>query len=352
MSTSSDRRKDETMKRYLGVDLHRNCFTVCTLREDGKSELKKWSIHSLGDFAQFVSATDAVAVEATGNARHFCQALKERGCRLVVVNPHQFQVISRSVKKTDAHDAKTLAEFLAKDMLPEVRLKEDLPAEMASLLQTRDKLVKLRTVLKNKINNLLSARGILLPKESLSTEKGLEQVLSANVGELPRVELMVLVEQIRHLNQGITKLEAAIKKQGPKLPGYENLKSIKGIGDIGGSTLLSAIGDIDNFANEGKLAAYFGIVPRVANSNETERSGRITKRGNKLARTALVQCALIAMRYSPYLANYYARIKAARGTGKAIIALARKFLGIIYKTLKNGWVFEDFPRFVLAPARA
>jgi transposase len=65
-------------------------------------------------------------------------------------------------------------------------------------------------------------------------------------------------------------------------------------------------------------------------SNETARSGRITKRGNKLARTALVQCALIALRYSPYLAHFYARIKAARGTGKAIIALARKFLGIIY----------------------
>jgi transposase len=336
------------MKRNLGVDLHRNCFTVCTLGEDGNRELKKWSIHSLGEFAQSVSATDAVAVEATGNARYFCQALRDRGCRLVVVNPHQFQVISRSVKKTDAHDAKTLAEFLAKDMLPEVRLKEDLPAEVASLLQTRDKLVKLRTVLKNKINNLLSARGILLRKESLSTEKGLEQVLQADVGELVRVELVVLVEQIRHLNQGIAKLEIAIKKQGPKLPGYENLKSIKGIGDIGGSTLLSAIGDINDFANEGKLAAYFGIVPRVQNSNETERSGRITKRGNKLGRTALVQCALIAMRYSPYLANYYARIKAARGTGKAIIALARKFLGIIYKTLKNGWVFEDFPGFVIA----
>jgi len=336
------------MKRYLGVDLHRNCFTVCTLGEDGKSELKKWSIHSLGEFAQEVQATDAVAVEATGNARYFCQALKERGCRLVVVNPHQFQVISRSVKKTDARDAKTIAEFLAKDMLPEVRLKEDLPAEMASLLQTRDKLVKLRTTLKNKINNLLAARGILIRRESLASDKGLEQVLRTPVTDLARVELMVLVEQIRHLNQGIAKLEAAIKEQGPKLPGYENLKSIKGIGDIGGSTLLSAIGNINDFADEGKLAAYFGIVPRVANSNETERSGRITKRGNKMGRTVLIQCALIATRYSPYLAKYYARLKAARGTGKAIIALARKFLGIIYKTLKNGWVFEDFPGFVIA----
>ena len=38
-------------------------------------------------------------------------------------------------------------------------------------------------------------------------------------------------------------------------------------------------------------------------------------------------------------------MKARRGAGKAIIALARKFLGIIYRTLKNKWVFEDFPNF-------
>jgi transposase len=41
-------------------------------------------------------------------------------------------------------------------------------------------------------------------------------------------------------------------------------------------------------------------------------------------------------------------MKSRRGTGKAIVALARKFLGIIYRTLKNQWVFEDFPNFVLA----
>src|SRR5215470_17410344 len=83
-------------------------------------------------------------------------------------------------------------------------------------------------------------------------------------------------------------------------------------------------GNVNDFAHEGKLAAYFGIVPRVQDSNETEHRGRITKRGSKLGRTALVQCALIAKRYSPYLHRYYERIRARRGTGKAIIALARK----------------------------
>ncbi len=107
------------------------------------------------------------------------------------------------------------------------------------------------------------------------------------------------------------------------------------------------IGDVRDFPEEGKLAAYFGIVPRIHDSNETERSGRITKRGSKLGRTALGQCALIAKRYSPYLNSYYEHIGIRRGTGGAIIALARKFLGIIYRTLKNNWVFEDFPNFVL-----
>lgn len=335
------------MKRYLGVDLHRNCFTVSTRQEDGSGESREWSIRNLPAFARVVRASDAVAVEATGNVRLFCEALKNRGNRVVVVNPRQFEVISRSVKKTDKHDAKVLAEFLAKDMLPEVRMKDEVHAQIASLAQTRDKLVKLRTTLKNKVNNLLAARGILIRKESLASEKGLAGVLAAPVSELERLELEILVGEIRHLNESIKKFEGLLHDQGPKLPGWENLKSIKGIGETGASILLSAIGRIEDFADEGKLAAYFGIVPRISNSNETERSGRITKRGCKLGRTALVQCSLIAVRYSPYLQAYYRRIAARRGTGKAIIALSRKFLGIIYKTLKNNWVFEDFASFAL-----
>jgi len=57
---------------------------------------------------------------------------------------------------------------------------------------------------------------------------------------------------------------------------------------------------------------------------------------------------LIAKRYSPYLQRFYERIKKKRGSGKAIIATARKFLGIIYRTLKHNWVFADFPNFALA----
>ena len=340
------------MSRYLGVDLHRNCFTVCTQLENGRQYLATLKLDALPRFVSKLRPDDEVAVEVTGNTRLFRDAVAPHVARVVVVNPSQFHVIRKSVKKTDEHDARALALFLSKDMLPEVRMKDQEHAELASLSQTRDTLVKSRTALKNKVNNLLSARGVNLSKESLASEKGLQKVLGMYFGSTVDVELRVLVDQIRSLSQSIDELEKAISEQGPKLPGYENLKSIKGIGDVGASVLLSVIGDVNDFDDEGKLAAYFGIVPRVSNSNETQHSGRITKRGSKLGRTVLIQCALIAKRYSPYLHQYYERIKGRRGTGKAIVALARKFLGIIYQTLKNDWVFEDFPNFILVDQEA
>lgn len=340
------------MGRYLGVDLHRNCFNVCTLAENGRHYHRRWSIKELDKFAASLRDDDAVAVEVTTNTELFCNAVRPCVKKLAVVNPRQFKVISQSVKKTDRHDAEMLAEFLSKDMLPEVRMKNEAQARVASLTKTRDMLVKQRTALKNKINNILAAYGVLLPKESLSSKRRLLDVPKYALNASTEVELRVLSEQILSLNESVAKLEKLISEDGSKLKGHKNLKSIKGIGDVGASVLSSIIGDVNDFDNEGKLASYFGIVPRVYNTNEKEHHGRITKRGSKLGRTTLVQCALVAKRYSLYLGRYYERIKKRRGSGKAIIALARKFLTIIYRTLKNDWIFLDFPNFIIAEPAA
>jgi len=227
-------------------------------------------------------------------------------------------------------------------------MKERKQREMSHLAQTRDLLVKQRSALEAKANNLLSFEGINLKRESLSSTKALDRVLSLPLSRLMLAEARVLVGQVRSLTQSIDELEKMIEEEGPRLAGHRNLMSIKGIGPVSAAVLLSVIGDIRDFADPGKLAANLGLVPRVQNSNETEHSGRITKQGNKLARTCLVQRALVAKRYSSFLQNFYQRIHRRCGGGKANIALARKFMGVIYHTLKNDWVFEDFPNFVLA----
>jgi len=332
----------------LGVDLHTNSFTVCYLTGDGKQRHATFDIGRIDSFRKTLRKQDRIAVEATGNTAWFVGQVQERVKKVVVVDPHQFEVIRKSVKKTDKHDAGTLAYFLSKDMLPEARMKSKENAQLHSLAGTRDKLVKQRTALINKIHNVLNGHGIKFSKETLSTEKALKSIWSYNWDAIVKVELEVLIEQIRSLTASIKKLDEQMSEHGKKLSGHENLTSIKGIGDRSATVLLSVIGDVKDFADENKLAAYFGIVPKVSNSNETVHHGRITKNGSKIGRTTLVQCTLVAKRYSPYLNRYYERIKRHRGSGKAIIATARKFLGIIYQTLKNGWIFEDFPNFVIA----
>src|SRR5207248_6059605 len=107
-------------------------------------------------------------------------------------------------------------------------------------------------------------------------------VLALPFDELVQIELRVIVGQIRSLNQSIRELEKTIAEEGSKLEGHKNLNSIKGIGKITSAILLSVIGEVNDFTDEHILASNFGIVPRVSNSNETERSGRIHKRANKL----------------------------------------------------------------------
>ena len=218
------------MKRYLGVDLHRTQFTVCTRLENGRTYSRQWPMRELKLFAAQLRKEDELAVEATGNTRLFYDAVVEKASRVVVVNPSQFKVISQSVKKTDRNDAEILALYLSKDLLPEVRMKERSQREMSHLAQTRDLLVKQRSALKAKINNLLSAEGINLKREALSSNKALDRVLAMPLPPMLAAEARVLVGQIRSLTGSIAELEELIEEEGPKLAGHENLMSIKGIG--------------------------------------------------------------------------------------------------------------------------
>jgi transposase len=322
-------------------------MTVCYLTDEGQSG-ENYKLSELANFCKQLTVEDEIAVEATGNTRWFCEQVKGRVGRVWVVNRREFQVIRQSVKKTDERDAEALARFLRAGLLPEVRLKSELAETVQSLQQTREKLVGTRTALLNKVHGLLVRRGRKAKKESLASAVGKRRILAMEWSASERVELEVIFEQIESLTKAVKRLETEISTLGRQLAGFENLVSIKGIGERSAALLLAVIGEVEDFADEDKLASYFGIVPRVANSADAVNHGRITKRGSKLGRTTLVQCALVAVRYSPYLKSYYERLKARRGAGKAVIATARKFLGIIYNTLKNNWVFADFPNFVLA----
>lgn len=334
--------------RYIGVDLHTTQVTVCYLKSLDDYCFKQYRLEEIEEFVASLAGSDELAVEATGNSRWLVTLVKERISRVVIVNPREFEVVKRSVKKTDKRDALNLARFLAVGLLPEVREKSQAAEAVGRLNETRNKLVGLKTSLLNKIHALAVSRGWKLRKESLGTKKGLGKVLEREWSQIERIELEIISGQIAALKESIKQLDEAIGEESRKLKGFENIITVTGIGERSAGVLLSIIGEIEDFADENKLASYFGIVPKVKSSNETVNHGRITKRGSKTGRTTLVQCTLAAIRYNHYLKRYYEQVKARRGHGKAKIATARKFLGIIYNTLKQNWVFTDFNNFELA----
>lgn len=334
------------MSRFIGVDLHKKNFTVSFYNpESDKHDVRAFRLKELENFRKRLGKEDILSVEMTGNTRYFVEQIRDYVKEVKVINTLQFSVISKSVKKTDKHDAKMIAEFLSKGMIPEINMKDKKTSQIGSLAQTRDKLVKLRTMLKNKIHSLFNTYGIVLDKKQLTSNKYLDKLTNYELDQIAAVELDIIINEIKHLNDGIKRLDKELIGQGRNMNGHKNITSIPGVGDRSGAILLSTIGDINKFESGKKLASYFGIVPVVKQSGDNERHGSITKHGSRLGRATLVQCTLVSINHSSYLKKYYIKKKIKKGSGKAIIATAHKLLDIIYDTLKYKRVFVDFQNY-------
>jgi hypothetical protein len=100
---------------------------------------------------------------------------------------------------------------------------------------------------------------------------------------------------------------------------------------------VACIDDPHRFNNGREVSAYFGLVPRQYQSGETDRNGRITKRGNPLARTILVECAWASLRYNEWAKGVYDRICGKQKTRKkkAAVALARKIAVLAWAMLRD-----------------
>ena len=151
--------------RYIGVDLHTTQITVCYLKAEEEFEIRKYQLVEMDKFVAGLEPTDEIAVEATCNTRWFVEQVREAVSRVVLVNPRHFEVVKNSVKKTDRNDAINLARFLRADLLPEVRAKREEAEKVQSLVNTRTKLVRLKTSLINKIHALHVSNGRKLKKK-------------------------------------------------------------------------------------------------------------------------------------------------------------------------------------------
>jgi transposase len=101
------------------------------------------------------------------------------------------------------------------------------------------------------------------------------------------------------------------------------LKTHPGVGPITALAFVLVIGKIERFAHSGELASYLGLIPREESSGQRRRLGGISKQGNTLLRTLLVEAGQSAARCDPELRRCYQRLchkKQHTGIGKVMVA--------------------------------
>ena len=336
----------------VGIDLHKTQFTVCVRGRNG-NEFGKYPTTPEGYQAFLEKAAEwqrkgeavRVGVESTGNTRYFKSRMEGAGIVVVVINTLKLKVVTESVKKTDKHDAATIAEFLEKDMLPEARLCSRESEQLRRLLKARGMLVKTEVVMKNQIHALLTAEGMEDVKGSLQSKRGRKQALDTLKACENGLVAQPLIEMIDRLEEDIKIIEKELRglTKGDRM--VELLMSIPGCGEIGAWTIRAWTDDIERFANPKKYAAYAGLAPWVQDSNEKVHHGSITKRGPKELRTALVQVVmgLRRMKEKTFLWRFMQRyevIKKNKGSGRAIIATARKVATMIWYMLSEDVEFD------------
>jgi len=336
----------------VGIDLHKTQFTICA-RICGRKGFEKYPTTNEGYQAFLAKAAEwqgsgeevRVGVESTGNTRYFKGRMEEAGIVVKVVNTLKMKVVNESVKKTDKHDAATIAEFLEKDMLPESQLCSRESEQLRRLLKARETLVKAEVVMKNQIHALLTAEGLEDAKGSLQSKRGRKRVLDALKEWKNGLVAQPLFETIERIEENVKGMEEQCRRltDGDKV--VQLLKSIPGCGEIGAWTIRAWTDDIKRFSSSKKYAAYAGLAPWVQNSNETVHHGKITKRGPKELRTALVQVVMGMRRlkdktFSWRMMERYEAMKKWKGSGKSIIATARKVAVIIWHMLTEDAEFD------------
>jgi transposase len=345
----------------LAIDLGRYKSVACVYRRSTREHTFRTLDTTPADLARLLARHPGavVVIEACANAGWVHDLAVAAGHAVKVANTAAEAWKFRHLKrKTDRDDAVRLAELEAIGQLPTVALPDPATRQRRMLIAFRQELVGRRVACQNRIRALFAGQGLPTPRGHRAwTAAGLEGIeqrakLLAECGpeELWRGMLELAVAEYRAAAERIADVERALDALAEADPATALLETTPGLGRRTAEAVAAHLGDATRFATGKQVGAYAGLVPRQYQSGETDRAGRITRRGPAVLRKLLVECAWCMLRYNPWARAQYQRLTGGtRGRRKpAIVALARKLLVRCWAMLRDGKAWRADP----APAPA
>lgn len=364
------------MNVVCGLDVHKDSIFACVMKENGEKTIREFGtltpeLDRLRDWLVEESA-GSVAMESTSIYWKPVWRILSSDFHMVLVNPYFIKQLPG--RKTDVKDAEWIATTLIKDLLKESFVPDEVQSSLRKyermLFRLNRLIVQEESLLDNemqecniRLSNYVSDVGgksyrkvvhLIIEGESRAevlvknvhkrtvNKHGAEVLTAALTGFITQENRQVIrmsLERIllleRQREECLSRMEEITDQHyaGQK----ERLQTIPGISAQSAAQILAEAGcDMKTFATASALVGWAGLRPRNEMSAKKVKGRKITH-GNRYLRIILVQCAWAASRTvgSRFNLKYHILIK-RMSLQKALVAIARKLLVVIWNVLAKG----------------
>lgn len=372
---------DVIYKVCCGIDVHKNKLVACLKIKGKKNVIKEYSgqtedIKSMANWLK-ENKCEKIAMESTASYwKPLVNIFEMTNLKYTIINARDYKNVPG--KKTDVMDAEWIADLLQHGILKDsfiptrqqrelreaTRYRKSLTEERARELNRLQKMleganIKITTVLSDVMGvtsrNLLEY--VLENEDEITEEKAkelvvtkihakLEDVVKAMNGIITPFQKIIIKEVIEHIDEISKRIINMDKLIDEYMVEYEEnkkkIKKIPGIGKRSSEIILAEIGqDMSRFPTAAHISSWAGICPGNNESAGKRRNGR-TRKGNKILKSTLVECAQSAIRKKDsFLYAQYQRISMRKGKKKAIVAVAHTMLIAIYHMINENREYQD-----------
>lgn len=324
---------------FVGLDVHKRETQVFLLpagKEKGEEKRVRTTATGLKNVLKDVSGP--VTLEAVGFYRPIARWLVEQGHEVHLANP---RLIPKPKVKTDKKDARHLAKLLKADLLPEAWIPPEEIQLLRDLVRHRRFLGEQSGQLKSKVKHDLYKHGHFFEKNPADSKKG--RIIARKL-QIPEVSSTLNI--LEAIEQEMKQADATIDLEANKREDARILMTTPGVAELTALGILAEVGDFKRFPDPEKLASYAGLSIVEEQSGDRDRRGRITKEGNTLLLTLLVEAAHNHIMHCPesQITKKYARKQEKSGTKRAQIAAARSLVHAFFAMIRDQTSFQVNPK--------
>lgn len=341
-----------TTMRSVALDLGRKISFCEVANGEVRSRATARSIDELERQLGPGSTSARVAFEACREGWYIHRRLREWGHEPLMVDTTRCRKlgIGQHKRKNDRIDAEVLARAVEQGNIPLAHVLTPARQQLRMQLGVRRALVKTRAGYVASTRSLARAHGQSLAPCTVHSfvERTRDIQLTPELAALIE-PLLVLIEQT---TVQLSSVEEALARLSAAEPVVQLLRTTPGVGAVVSAAFVSVIDDAHRFKRAHEVEAYLGLVPSE-NTSVQRRLGAITREGNRYLRALLIEAAWSIFKHKNVddpLRAWALSLASRRGKRVAVVALARRLVGVMWALWRDGTVYEPV-RVGLASAR-